>query len=248
MGLLLRARARPQAARRSRRRLADLDERAVDGVALEEGAAGGDRGAQADGRLDRAAAVVADGRPCRRRRGRGAGRRGRQLHARARAAGTAARGSRRPRGPPRRSGRCPGAGGRWPPAPAVGRRDVGAGAALGGRPGRRRRSPRRPSAGPCRRSGRASGRRRTAPPRRAAAEAIGPVSTRDVDGPGAWPAPTGPTSPARTSPGAGDRLAQALHAAVGVHDRALVLGVRLGREDDVGVLARCPRSGSPRGR
>ena len=32
-----------------------------------------------------------------------------------------------------------------------------------------------------------------------------------------------------------DRRAQALQAAVGMHDRALLLGARLGREDDVGV-------------
>ena len=37
--------------------------------------------------------------------------------------------------------------------------------------------------------------------------------------------------------GAADRGAQALQAAVGVHERALLLGVGLGREDDVGVLA-----------
>ena len=50
--------------------------------------------------------------------------------------------------------------------------------------------------------------------------------------------------PARTPlPGAGrpraaDRRAQALEAAVGMRERALLLGVRLGGEDDVGVLAR----------
>ena len=42
-----------------------------------------------------------------------------------------------------------------------------------------------------------------------------------------------------------DRRAQALQAPVGVHDRALLLGVGLGREDDVGVLG--DRLGQERG-
>ena len=43
--------------------------------------------------------------------------------------------------------------------------------------------------------------------------------------------------PARTEPGCAIAIAQPLEAAVGVYDRALLLGVGLGREDHVRVLA-----------
>ena len=75
-------------------------------------------------------------------------------------------------------------------------------------------------------------------------EAIGPVSTprssptrrRDVadDLPQRPHAGAGPPGGAARAP---DRRPQALHAPVGVRERALLLGVGLGGEDDVGVLA-----------
>ena len=75
----------------------------------------------------------------------------------------------------------------------------------------------RPAHARARRSPRASGRRRTAPPRRAAREAIGPVSDAESRPEARARGRRAPTTP-RALARAADRRAQALHAPVGVRD------------------------------
>ena len=121
--------------------------------------------------------------------------------------------------------------------PGVGRR---------ARARRRRRRPRAPASGRrARRSPRARARRRRAPPRTGASRGHRPRCSTSRSRPSRSASSLSTCHSARTDPGARDRRAQALEAPVGVDDRALLLRVDLGREDDVGVLA--DRLGEERG-
>ncbi len=88
-------------------------------------------------------------------------------------------------------------------------------------------------------------------PRRPAARRRGRASTLQVVAEARGQLAQHPPARARLAL-ARDRGAQALHAAVGVHERALLLGVALGREDHVRVLAQAlgeeRRVGDHRGR
>ena len=146
----------------------------------------------------------------------------------------------RPRARPRSGGRCRAAdapldgGARARRAPAVGRgRRRRRGPAAAHRLGLRRA---RASARRGRRSPRASAPRRTGPPPPAGRTPSPARSHAGVQA-AARPAISASThQPGADLAGVGDGDPQPLQAAVGVHHRALLLGVGLGGEDDVGVL------------